>query len=542
MPESNKTNEFLQKLAPCIERGELEKCVEEAARLAGEMGVGAEELFGFSAKKSVDGKYDFAYVLALAAAHDLEGNKKARAYNSVANAARYLRKFENAEQKYKLAIDADPKYGVAHYNYAILLSELKRNEEAEEQYKLAIAVDPNDASAHYNYANLLSELKRNQEAEKHYLLAIEISQKSAKVQFDYAKLLQRVEMNKEAEQEYKEAIDSNPNLVVAHGGYGFLLVEMNRREEALEHINEASDFLSIVGLVVESHLLKAWFYQTLSEKNLSRKRFGESGKDANEAGEEYLKAASIAEGFMKDNLIMQGNVLKAKSCVRKIPEKSWYKIFYIFKSPDIPELIENLKNAAIYYKKASLCPIGEKKDVCNACFFSMNVFSDTLDAMSAFINGDDAEININKWSDSLEQAYKIYSEKNLNKGVALVETLKQLIKCVDELAEHRKYGNKVKEEKLGKCLNNLIEVSNEMEGALKVIAEHSAEAIRDYAKKQGMGFVKEEKIEKPSVNKWLIGVLVAIVLGIISNRLFSWDIDLKIFRFFKSLFFGADIP
>ncbi len=39
MSDNNLTNEFLQKLAPCIERGELEKCVEEAARVAGEMGA-----------------------------------------------------------------------------------------------------------------------------------------------------------------------------------------------------------------------------------------------------------------------------------------------------------------------------------------------------------------------------------------------------------------------------------------------------------------------------------------------------------------------
>lgn len=191
---------------------------------------------------------------------------------------------------------------------------------------------------------------------------------------------------------------------------------------------------------------------------------------------------------------MQGNVLKAKSYVRKIPEKSWYKkIFYRFgKNPDIPELMENLKNAAIYYEKASLCPIGERKDVCNACSYSMNVFSETLNAMSAFMKGDDAEINIRKWSDSLEQAYKIYSEKNLKKGVDLVETLKQLIKCVDELAEHRKMGLHIQEERLGKYYNNLLEVSEKLDGALKIIAEHSIEAIRDYAKKQGMGFIGEE--------------------------------------------------
>ena len=38
---SDKTEEFLQKLAPCIERGDLDACVEEAARVAREMGVGA---------------------------------------------------------------------------------------------------------------------------------------------------------------------------------------------------------------------------------------------------------------------------------------------------------------------------------------------------------------------------------------------------------------------------------------------------------------------------------------------------------------------
>ncbi len=44
MPENTKTAEFLLKLAPCIERGDLEACVEEAARVAREMGVVALEI------------------------------------------------------------------------------------------------------------------------------------------------------------------------------------------------------------------------------------------------------------------------------------------------------------------------------------------------------------------------------------------------------------------------------------------------------------------------------------------------------------------
>ena len=42
MSENNKTEDFLQKLAPCIERGDLDACVEEAVRLAGEMGIWAK--------------------------------------------------------------------------------------------------------------------------------------------------------------------------------------------------------------------------------------------------------------------------------------------------------------------------------------------------------------------------------------------------------------------------------------------------------------------------------------------------------------------
>jgi len=41
MPDDNKTKEFLLKLAPCIKRSDLDACVEEAARMAQEMGVGA---------------------------------------------------------------------------------------------------------------------------------------------------------------------------------------------------------------------------------------------------------------------------------------------------------------------------------------------------------------------------------------------------------------------------------------------------------------------------------------------------------------------
>ncbi len=681
MPDNNKTEEFLQKLAPCIEHGELDACVEEAARVAEEMGIGAEELFDLLLDIWKTKKYSFVYVLMLTAAQGLEEKDKSVAYSNAGLAAQHIGKMEKkseehhrraielnpnnadahynyaillnelnrkdeaeehykkaieinpnfaeaynnyaqllnelnrndvAEKHYKKAIEINPNSEIVHFNYAILLNELNRNDEAEEHYKKAIEINPNYEKAYSNYAILLNELNRNDEAEEHYKKAIEINPDFAEAHNSYANLLRELNRNDEAEEHYKKAIEINPNFVAAHnnyanllnmlsrkdeaeehykkaieinpnyekaysnyaillnelnkkneaeeyykkaieinpnfaeahGAYGQLLVEFNKRKEAWREIEKASEIFKETGRITQSYLAKAWFHERYSEKNFNRKKFRESGEDAEKAGEEYLNAARTAEGNLKENLTLQGNVLKARSFVRKIPKKSLYKkIFYRFgKNPDISELIDNLRNAANYYEKASHCSAGEGKEICNACFSSISVFSETLNAMSAFIKGDDAEINKDRWLSSLQLAYKIYIEKNLNNGAALVDTLKQLIKCVDELAEHRKVGLHIQEERLGKCYNNLLEVSGKLEGALKVIAEHSVETIGDYAKKQGMGFVGEDKIEKSSSDSWLIGAIIAIILGIISNRLFSWDIDLKLLSFLKSIIFNQSVP
>ncbi len=236
MTENNKTEEFLRKLAPCIERGDLDECVEEAARLAGEMGVGAGagELLDLSSGKGTDGRHDFAYVLALAAAQGLEGNEKAIAYYNAGLAAKSLGKLNSSEEQYKLAITADPKLAAAHYNYAILLKELNRKEEAEEQYKLTIATDPKHAAAHSNYANLLKELNRKEEAEEQYKLTIAADPKHASAHSNYANLLKELNRKEEAEEQHKLAIAADPKLAAAHYNYAILLEELNRKEEAEE--------------------------------------------------------------------------------------------------------------------------------------------------------------------------------------------------------------------------------------------------------------------------------------------------------------------
>lgn len=499
MPDDNKTEEFLKKLTPCIERGELEKCVEDAARMAGEMGIGAKVLLDLSIRSEENKKFELEYVLALAAVHDLKKIKKADAYYNAGFAAFSIGELKEAEKYFKNALELNSKDADIHYNYAVLLYKLKRYPDAEEHYKKTIKIDPEFCDAYYGYAYLLHKQERITEAEVYYKKAIELNPKDAK----------------------------------AHGAYGFLLLKNGNKKVSWKETEVASNLFKDKGRITSSYLVKAFFYLKYSEKNFDRKNYQESSKDANNAGEEFLKAADVADGDLKNKLILQGNILKAKSFVRKIPEKSWQrKILNRFgKNPNISELMDNLSEAAKYYEKASCCSAGERKDICNACFSSIRVFSEILLAMNALIQNDDAEIDKDKWLSSLELAHKIYTDKKLINGAALVDTLKQLIKCVNEMAEHRKIGLHIQEERLGKCYNNLIDVSEKLDGALGVIAEHSIEAIRGYAKKEGMGFIGQET-KVPfwrEYAKEIILATAAIFAAVLMDKLLSLNILSRFF-------------
>ena len=467
--------------------------------------------------------------------------KYSEAHSNFANLLNERGNVKEAEEHYKKAIDANPNLSVVHSNYGLMLDELEKVEEAEEHYKKAIELDPQFAEVHSNYGLMLDELGKVKEAEEHYKKTLELDPNIPEVYLNYGLLLHKLKKVREAEEHYKKALELDPKLAEAHGAYSLLLIEKDKRKEALEKINKASSLFAQNEDLTMSHLAKAWFYEHYAEKNFKRKKFSESGEDAGIAGDEFLKGAETTNADLKGTFSQQGNILKAKSFIRKVPKKSWHrKILYrLGKKGDITDIINNLKEAASYYEKASLCLVDEKQDVCNACHISISVFSDTLSAMDAFINKRSAEINKNKWNKSLESARRIYEEKGYDNGVALVDTLKQLILCVDELAVHRESGLKVQTEKCGKCFGKLAEVSENLDGALNVLAEHSIEAIRDYAKKQGMGGFVTDTPKKSIFNNWLVRVIIFVVatifLNLVSSKLYDLNILAIIWNYLKSL-------
>ena len=664
--------EFLEKLKPCIEKGELDAGVEEAVRLAEEMGIGAQELLVLSAAKSMNGRYYYVYTLSLAAVRGLGGNEKANAYYNAGLAAQSLGKSKNSEKYYKKAIATDQKHASAYKNYAALLSRQNKKNEAKKYYKKAIELDPQDTLLHVNYAKLLEELGGENEAEEYYKKAIELDPKYASAYLYYGRLLGKLDRKTEAEEYYKKAIEIYPKLTAAyhlyailldeldrkteaeeyykkaielnpkfaptysdyaiilqklgekteaekyykkaieldpkfaeahcnyaillqelgekteaekyykkaieldpkfavayynyanllkelgekteakeyylnaikidykfaeaHGAYGLLLVELDRKEKAQDEIEKASDLLKESGRITDSYLAWAWLYEQYSEKYFNHKKFPESGEDIYKSGDEYLKASETAEGKLKYSLELRGNEFKAKSFIRK-------------EQQNLKELIENLKNASEFYKKASVCQVDGEQELCGACHGVMDVFSHVLTALDDIIKDGAPSINKNEWHNVLEKSREVYlkieSREKAKKGTDFVDALEQLIKCVDELYEYKVRTSIVQEKRLTDCYNKLIDVSKKVEGGLRNVTDPASDFIKDYAKEMGMPIYEDISIESPPLTfyqkliKPIPNVIWLIVLGIIASiiayRISASNLDIKFIEYLKSL-------
>ena len=293
MAENDKTEEFLQKLAPCIQRGKLDACVGEAARLADEIGMEADDLLELSSQVGKEGKYELAYVVALGAVGGLDDSGKGAAYSNAGLAAQSLRDADLADKQYKKSIEADPNNEATHYNYAVFLHEHGKKNEAEKQYKKVIEANPNNANAHYNYAILLHELGKKKEAEEQYPKAIVANPNNAAAYYSYAVLLRELGKNEKVEEYCKKAIEVDPNNSVAHSNYAILLHERGKNEDAEKHYKKAieADLNNAA-----AHYKYAILLHELGKKEKAEEHYKKSiGIDPNNAGAHYNYANLLRE-------------------------------------------------------------------------------------------------------------------------------------------------------------------------------------------------------------------------------------------------------
>lgn len=203
----------------------------------------------------------------------------------------------------------------------------------------------------------------------------------------------------------------------------------------------------------------------------------------------------------------------------------------------------------IIIKKASECPVDEKQEICTSCYTVMNVFSEVLTAMEDIVNDKNPPIYRNEWISALKSPQEVYLKKELKKGIDLVVTINQLIKCVDELADYKvRKSSSVQEKRLKDCYKNLIEVSSKVEGGLKNITDPASDEIRKYAKKKGFPIFDENITSKTSThfNNWFIKAIIAAVITIILGYITNWLFDLKVHEhlwdFINSILLNQSLP
>jgi tetratricopeptide (TPR) repeat protein len=260
---NNNTEEFLHKLSPCIERGDLDACVEEAARLAEEMGVAAEDLLELSAEKGMDEKHDLVYVLALTAAQGLKNNKKAEAYIYAGFSADIIGKLREAEKYYKKAIEIDPNNAGVHNNYSNLLREKGLLADAEKEIRNSLQIAEEDSSwqqirpyAHGNLGDILADEGSLVEAEKEYQSALKNSASMepyliSKLHNNLGWVYVQLKQYSKAKNDFKKAVAFDP-----------LNVKATRNLRKLDKLDDERDISSsqkLLGFILLLPLIASYF-------------------------------------------------------------------------------------------------------------------------------------------------------------------------------------------------------------------------------------------------------------------------------------------
>lgn len=96
------------------------------------------------------------------------------AHNNLGMALVANNQMPQAEEQFRLAVEAAPWDKGARSNWGNALRALGRPAEAEPQYRAALELDPDDATAHYNLATALIDLGKLDEAATHLRRAIEL--------------------------------------------------------------------------------------------------------------------------------------------------------------------------------------------------------------------------------------------------------------------------------------------------------------------------------------------------------------------------------
>ena len=139
-----------------------------------------------------------------------KNNNNSEFFNIFAIILFQLKEYDESIDKWKKALELNPKYFFAYNNLGNAFLNLKKYDEAITCFNKAIEIKPNFFDAHNNKGNALSRLNKYDDALLSYDKAIEIKPDSINGYIFKAHILSQLDRLEEALDNYKNAYIINP--------------------------------------------------------------------------------------------------------------------------------------------------------------------------------------------------------------------------------------------------------------------------------------------------------------------------------------------
>jgi len=142
------------------------------------------------------------------------------------------KKYAEAIEKFRQAIEVDPKYAAAYCNWGDALNQQERYEEAAEQYAKAVEVDPKYIDAYNSWGLMLLDEEKYAEAIEKFKQAIEVEPEYVYAYYNWGWTLISLKKYDQAITQFEKMIVKKPNDALGYNGLGLALLSCGRYTES----------------------------------------------------------------------------------------------------------------------------------------------------------------------------------------------------------------------------------------------------------------------------------------------------------------------
>ena len=182
----------------------------------------------------------------------------ALAYAGLGDSLFHLQRYREAVGSLQQAVALQPNLPMAGTLQVLMgraSRELRRFDAAEEHFRLAMAIDPRDATPLLDLAALRAAQQRHREAEELTRRARELQPNDPGTLQNVAESLRKQGRYEDAVAAYRDVLAVDPEFALAHAGMGDALFTLERYEEALEALATAVNLQPDLPVAASLHRL-----------------------------------------------------------------------------------------------------------------------------------------------------------------------------------------------------------------------------------------------------------------------------------------------